>query len=173
MCVPRLTCPFISVTRWSSRLLPCLGSCEQCCCEHGVYLFKLHFPPDMCPGVRLQGHMVLYFWFIKETPYRLQNGCTSFHSWWAHFKAEPTNIYMPLYFRLLTNHHGVIASPKLTVASTWRHVTSVVPASLLSSRSFSRGLNPSTSALGSHFGGFPPFCKCLFGDAGPFLSRCV
>ena len=65
--VPHLLYPFISW--WKFRLLPCLGYCIMLlwtlgCC---MYLFKLEFSPDVCPGVRFLTHMVTLFLVFSGT----------------------------------------------------------------------------------------------------------
>ena len=75
--------------------------------------FQANFSPDVCPGVRLQITWYCIFSLLRKLHTGLQSGCTSVHTWWAHFKAEPTqHIITPLYFMLLTNLHGIITSPK-------------------------------------------------------------
>jgi len=51
------------------RLLPCLGSCKQCCSEHwgACVLLDLVFLSDICSGVELQGHVVEELFNLKNT----------------------------------------------------------------------------------------------------------
>ena len=45
-----------------SWLLPHLGYCKQCCCEHwGAYAFLNQFSLDLCPGVGLLDHGATVF----------------------------------------------------------------------------------------------------------------
>ena len=53
--------PSLFICQWVSgqfRLLPCPGYCKQCCCTHWgcMYLYKLEFSLDICPGVGLEDH---------------------------------------------------------------------------------------------------------------------
>ena len=57
--VPQLSYPFIC--RWTSRLLPCPGYCEQCCNEQYTCLFQFWFPRCVCPAVGLLGQMAILF----------------------------------------------------------------------------------------------------------------
>ena len=41
-----------------------------------MYLFKLEFSPDICPGVRLLDHIVTLFFSFLRT---LHSGCTNLH----------------------------------------------------------------------------------------------
>ena len=43
------------------------GCCNYRCYEHGcIYLFKLHFSPDIWPGMGLPDHMVALFLVFLE-----------------------------------------------------------------------------------------------------------
>ena len=58
--VPQLSYPFICW--WTSRLLPCLSYCKQCCNEHwGTCVFRFWFPWCVFPAVRFLGHMEVLF----------------------------------------------------------------------------------------------------------------
>ena len=59
--VPHLR-PFLC--QCTFRLLPWLGCCRLCCSEHWVaciLLDHVFFPPDKCPRLGLQGHVVALF----------------------------------------------------------------------------------------------------------------
>ena len=59
MNIPHLLYPFICW--WTFRLLPCLGYCKWCCCEHwGKCIFKLDCKPSL--GIKFSrqpGHSYL------------------------------------------------------------------------------------------------------------------
>ena len=52
--------PYPFLCQWTFRLLPCLGYCKQCRNEHWDICILLDhvFYLDICPRVRLQGHMI-------------------------------------------------------------------------------------------------------------------
>jgi len=65
------------------RLLPCLDYCKQCYDEHwGACILLNHFFLDLCPGVGLQGHMVVLFLVFSGEQFHifLHSGCTILHS---------------------------------------------------------------------------------------------
>ena len=100
----------------------------------------------------------------------LQSSSTSVHTWWAHFKAEPTqHIITPLYFMLLTNLHSIITSPKTEHPARITRPRRVC--FLVSGRSSLTGLNPSMCVWVPFLLGVShPFTSIFIEDAGPFLS---
>lgn len=102
------------------------------------------------------------FSLLRKLHTVLQSGCTSLHSWWAHFKAEPTqHIITSIYFMLLTKHHDIVTSPETNSV----HPASPDPVCVASwSRQvLSRGSKPFHAArLGPQsLGTFLPFHKCF------------
>ena len=66
--IPHLLYPFICW--WTFRLLPNLGNCKYCCCEHwGACIFSSECFSDIYPGVEFLGHMVVLFLVCWETAY--------------------------------------------------------------------------------------------------------
>ena len=56
--IPHLLYPFLC---WMFQLLPCPGYCKYCWILACMYLFKLWFSLDICSGVGLLDHMVVFF----------------------------------------------------------------------------------------------------------------
>ena len=57
--IPQLLYPFIC--QWASRLLPCLSYCKCAAVTMGyMYLFQFWFCRDICLGVGLLSHMVVF-----------------------------------------------------------------------------------------------------------------
>ena len=67
--------------RWWTFKLPCLGYCKNSAKMNiGVqYLFRLWFSPDICPGVGLLYHTVV-FSFLENLYTVLHSGFTDLHS---------------------------------------------------------------------------------------------
>ena len=60
---------YLLICRWPIRWLPCLGYCRivlQRTLGY-MYLFKLWFYLDTCPGVGLQDHIIVLFLVFKGT----------------------------------------------------------------------------------------------------------
>ena len=66
--VPHFLYPFLC--QWTFRLLPSLGSCEQCCGKtlRCMCLFELWFCPNIRRGVGLLDHMIVLFLVFQGTP---------------------------------------------------------------------------------------------------------
>ena len=78
VCVSHLLCPFLC--GWAFRLLPCLGSCKQCCSEHwGACTFSDYSFVQI--HAQEWGHTVaLYLVFLINLCTDLDSDCTDLQS---------------------------------------------------------------------------------------------
>ena len=84
VCAPHLLYPFSCP--WTFRLLPCLGYCNVLLSTLGcMYLFRLRFSREICPGVELLDHMAtLLLVFLRKLHNILHSSCTNFRSHQQH-----------------------------------------------------------------------------------------
>ena len=79
--VPHLL--YLFICWWAFRLFLFLGYCKQYCNEHQscMYLFKLQFSLDICPGVGLLDYItVLICSFLRSLHVGLHSGCANLYS---------------------------------------------------------------------------------------------
>ena len=79
--VPHLL--YLFICWWAFRLFLFLSYCKQCCIEHQscMYLFKLQFSLDICPGVGLLDYITgLICSFLRSLHVGLHSGCANLYS---------------------------------------------------------------------------------------------